>query len=745
MPENPQFETATLVESTTEDAVWPIIGSETHALRATPHVAALGDSADAIVEEARRVLRRCGRLDAGAQSQQVGLVTGYVQSGKTLSFTTVCALARDNGFPLIIVITGISTSLFDQSNQRLQRELRLLTRPDRKWLHVSIDTRAQSPTQRIADTLSDWQDLGVSDGRRQAVLITVMKNHRHLDYLVRALSGVPLSDVPTLLIDDEGDQASLNYLVSRGRESTTYRHIGRLRRLLPRHAYLQYTATPQAPLLINIIDALSPSFAEVLTPGPGYTGGMTFFCPDAPPSAMRYLRTIPPTEIFAPGQALTAPPNSYRLALATFFVGVAAGEIRDNGEGNRSMMVHPHQTRTLHADYFVWAESLKADWQRALAASDGDESRVQVTDLLRSAYDDLSTSVANLPAWDEIMRAVPRAIRKTTIWEVNAGRGPTPMIPWRENYSHILIGGQAMDRGFTVEGLTVTYMPRGLGEGNADTVQQRARFFGYKTQYLGYCRVWLEQVVRDAFEGYVEHEENMRKRLAEHSATGRPLRDWKRAFFLDQALRPTRRQVVSVAYSRGNHGQRWVDPSRPHEMQEAIDHNNVLIDSFIATLTLVDDEGDPRRTAHQRHKVAHRVPLRTAYEDLLEELRLPGPDDSLQHTALLLQISAWLEQHPSTTCSVFVMRPDAPERRRTRTPDDDLGNFYQGANPSTGPDQGSIYPGDREIKHASDLTIQIHTFDLHPHADSEDKTIYPRVSLVATHVPADMGKDWLVQ
>ncbi len=50
-----------------------------------------------------------------------------------------------------------------------------------------------------------------------------------------------------------------------------------------------------------------------------------------------------------------------------------------------------------------------------------------------------------------------------------------------------------MDRGFTVKGLTVTYMPRGLGEGNADTVQQRARFFGYKESYLGYCRVRLER------------------------------------------------------------------------------------------------------------------------------------------------------------------------------------------------------------------------------------------------------------
>ena len=484
MTDNTPYETATIVSPTSRDDNWPVIGPETQALRATPDVARLGDAADIIIEEARRVLRRCVGPDS-RQSQDVGLVTGYVQSGKTLNFTTVCALARDNGFPLIIVRTGTSTNLLDQSNNRLQRDLRLLTRPDRKWLHVAIDTRSQLPSQRISDTLVDWQVPGVPDVRRQAVLVTVMKNHHHLNYLVRTLANVKLDNVPTLIIDDEGDQASLNYLVNRGRESPTYRHMGRLRQLLPIHSYVQYTATPQAPLLINIIDALSPSFAEVLNPGHGYTGALTFF---SSTGERLYIRNIPLNEIFPPGQALPSPPNSYRLALATFFVGVAAGELRDNGEGNRSMMVHPHQTQAIHDEYYLWADSLKADWQRALAADDMDELNIQVQALFQEAYQDLITTASDLPEWTTILAALPRAIRKTAIWEVNSARGRTPKIPWQEKYAHILVGGQAMDRGFTVEGLTVTYMPRGLGEANADTVQQRARFFGYKKRYLGYCQ-----------------------------------------------------------------------------------------------------------------------------------------------------------------------------------------------------------------------------------------------------------------
>ncbi|MGK4845998.1 Z1 domain-containing protein, partial [Salmonella enterica] len=43
-------------------------------------------------------------------------------------------------------------------------------------------------------------------------------------------------------------------------------------------------------------------------------------------------------------------------------------------------------------------------------------------------------------------------------------------------------------------------MPRPLGtSAAADTLQQRARFFGYKASYLGTCRVFLQASVAKAF------------------------------------------------------------------------------------------------------------------------------------------------------------------------------------------------------------------------------------------------------
>ena len=41
----------------------------------------------------------------------IGLVLGYVQSGKTLSFTSLIAMAIDNGFKLIVVFSGTKISI----------------------------------------------------------------------------------------------------------------------------------------------------------------------------------------------------------------------------------------------------------------------------------------------------------------------------------------------------------------------------------------------------------------------------------------------------------------------------------------------------------------------------------------------------------------------------------------------------------------------------------------------------------
>jgi hypothetical protein len=191
----------------------------------------------------------------------------------------------------------------------------------------------------------------------------------------------------------------------------------------------------------------------------------------------------------------------------------------------------------------------------------------------------LQATLPDLPTFDELSRELHYAIRKTEVLEVNAvPRTGTPQPDWRITYPWILVGGQAMDRGFTVEGLTVTYMPRDMGVGNADTIQQRARFFGYKRGYLGFCRVFLERGLHQAFQFYVAHERDIRQRLQEHR--GRPLSEWRRAFFMDTSLRPTRRQVLNIDYRQDTFSDDWFWPKVPHGPADLVESNRQTIQRF---------------------------------------------------------------------------------------------------------------------------------------------------------------------
>src|SRR5690606_36820379 len=103
---------------------------------------------------------------------------------------------------------------------------------------------------------------------------------------------------------------------------SNYSEVTALKALLPHHTYVQYTATPQAPLLVGLSDALSPSFAELLTPGEGYVGGKTIFAPKA-----KFARSIPENEADATLITSVGPPPTLVEALRIFLLGTCAVEV----------------------------------------------------------------------------------------------------------------------------------------------------------------------------------------------------------------------------------------------------------------------------------------------------------------------------------------------------------------------------------------------------------------------------------
>ena len=723
----------------------------------------INEDGENIIDSTYRILEMCGDPHDTSISE-TGLVLGYVQSGKTLSFTSLTAMARDNNYQIVIIIAGTSTPLSEQSYKRMLEDLRIENRSDRKW-NLIKNPESDSHLDSISISLDKWLDDSFPREKCSTVLITVMKQSRRLQNLINIMRNLNFNNVPTLIIDDESDQASLNTRaranarageeVNEGDASTIYRTINSLKAVFPHHTLLQYTATPQANLFINILDRLSPNFIKLLTPGNGYAGGNTFFIENP-----LLIRRIPFAEIPTNQNPVHSIPDSLLEALKIFFLGVVIGEHK-NDQLNRSMLVHPSRLTADHNDYFGWITDVISSWTRLLGSSDIDEKE-ELFKEFRIVYDDLSNTVFDLPSFEFIIEEnkLLHAIKYTRTVLVNASRGKTPVIHWRESYSWILVGGQAMDRGFTVEGLTVTYMPRNLATGQIDTTLQRARFFGYKGSYLGFCRVWLDNNNIEAYKAIIEHEEDVRKRLEDYDTNNKHLDEWERQVVTNHMLRLTRPNIIYDGLDRDYFGSAWFVIKAPHDTDNLIPLNQNTIKEFYRKYSqnFNIDNGHSERTSFQKHLVAE-ISIEEMLPYLLNKLRFTKETDSQSFSSLRGLLNSYLNENTNETCLVYAISANKIEesifqtiRKRRIDANNEIDQLFQGEQPTKNGTyrRGQVYPGDNKIRDNDKLTIQIHRLkiaDINGNniLDKNGNPIYDDVPSIAIWLPEAIGKDIIRQ
>ena len=258
-----------------------------------------------IRKDSQEIIQKC--IDPNGENQKNGLlVIGKVQSGKTLSFTTVTSLAADNNYKFIIVIAGITDTLRDQTVDRLTTDLGI-TALGKFSLYMEPTEYEEGFEYRVKD---------------DSTIIVVIKKHKtHIDNLKKLFQRIfPQGcEEPTLIIDDEADQASLNTYASKGEPdetSATYQSLTNLKNSFKKMTYLQYTATPQANLLINTMDEMSADDAYVLEPGDKYIG-----CDELFNRSSQTISLISMDDIQLIEENGT--PESLRKALLTFYLGLS--------------------------------------------------------------------------------------------------------------------------------------------------------------------------------------------------------------------------------------------------------------------------------------------------------------------------------------------------------------------------------------------------------------------------------------
>jgi hypothetical protein len=664
------------------------------------------------LDEACDILKSCGN-PVSSLAGDTGLVVGYVQSGKTLSFTTVSAIAVENGFNCVIVIAGSTTKLVDQTSTRLLKDLYCETST------LKFKSYQNPKFEEVNDMVNDLGDNVFGD--KNVLLITVMKNTSHLRNLKTLFSSKKIKeqDLKILIIDDEADQASLNTKAKKNDPndvSTTYRLLRELRAELKNHTYLQYTATPQAPLFISLMDILSPSFVKVITPGGAYTGGKTFFKRNKT-SNYPYLEDIGIEEIYTKKNPLNKVPKSLEDALMNFVLTVSIGILKGEKpeKNNRTMMIHPSVLKVVHEKYYTWTKSIINRWKDELQLNDSDIDKIHLLRRFEEIHNLFPVTIVNLYSFTTIKEILHATLDITKIQIANSDAEKE--IDWKRNYALILVGGAILDRGFTIEGLNVTYMPRSIGGGNADTIQQRCRFFGYKKSYLDLCKIYLPRLSKRAYIEYVLHEEDMRNKLSEFSGRNEPLSSFKREFILSPLLNITRKNVISEDVIKyGLKGWKTID---------IVDENQLELSSVISDF-ISDLHFETCKFSGLNEMQTHdstTVNTQFLIEGLLSKISYKEPKNSLIISYVISMLQILIDEKIK---QVYIVNMSQGEERIRTIKNRKISNLMQGSNKNT------FYNGDRNVKEENMFTFQVHKIK----AKEEGTTFYT----LAIHIPEKLSQ-----
>src|SRR5690606_32042342 len=130
-----------------------------------------------------------------------------------------------------------------------------------------------------------------------------------------------------------------------------------------------------------------------------------------------------------------------------------------------SMMIHADREKDASKKFYGWIKNLIGIWSEILNLNSNDPSKIELAKEFYKNYDEAVRRIENPPSFDEVMEEVLQVILDTNIELVisNNAAGKQKKnneINWANYSSHILVGAEMLNRGYTVEGLAVSYMPR---------------------------------------------------------------------------------------------------------------------------------------------------------------------------------------------------------------------------------------------------------------------------------------------
>lgn len=491
------------------------------------------ESIYSIIQNGVDILSQCSNPDSSHYSSKTGIVIGKVQSGKTSNFISLVGLAFDNNYKIAIILGGNKNNLLKQNLGRIENTFDTVHNNSKVVVLDTVKNKTLITFRQILDFID----------RDIKIIIVGLKHQKHINFISSIFESNTLSNIPTLIIDDEGDQATLNtkrYSKNNGQNfSAIYKEISNLKDKIKKHCFISVTATPQANILIDTVDFLSPDFGILVSPGEGYCGLAEFHGENQD----KHIKVIPDSE-----ESLLddlGVPNSVYEALASFFVSNGIRKYRGDF-GKHAMLFHPSQKKIGHKKVMQKLQNLLDDWKNKVKIPN-DIAYEEIRKYLMSSYESYKSDGVVLPTFENLEVYIQNSIIECS--NILLANSDTDSSENSKIFNtNIFLGGNMVERGLTIKGLAITYIIRRAKKiSNIDNIEQRARWFGYKQLYLDVCRVYTTQQIKEDFYNIFEHDEAIWDTIGKAIQQGTPFKEIPWVFINNSnLLRMTRLNVAKT-------------------------------------------------------------------------------------------------------------------------------------------------------------------------------------------------------
>lgn len=508
---------------------------------------------------AKRILE-CLKRESRNEESGKGLVMGYVQSGKTTNIESIITMGADYGYNVVVMLPGTIENLRKQNLNRLQGDIEFYKNSNFHW--------------KFFDDVKNERLDGYLQNDKARIVTVCLKNSKRLQtlkkWLIDATSEATKAKMNVIIIDDEADQASINTKSMNKKEEIERTKINKLILELVNckkfHStnYISYTATPYGNFLNeNGKESLYPKdFIISLPKSSQYIGaGEIFGNEDDIVDPLPILEEINKADC-EKMENLSIDnldiPDSLRNSICWFICTLAIQRYRKSIKPV-SMLIHTNINTGVHK---TTAEAIEK-WlninknnllDNCKKVYNFEKSKLSKEEFLRvmSNYNfDGLHPVNDYPDFEdiksEIKSILESEISHITITEkgdLKFHKGIHIVIDNSDNKKGIdengnfirlaypekgdvdfasgliVIGGNTLSRGLTLDGLTSSYFSRKVYQ--ADSLMQMGRWFGYRIGYELLPRIWLTKESEEKFKEVAYIENRLREDLRKYDLGTKP-------------------------------------------------------------------------------------------------------------------------------------------------------------------------------------------------------------------------------